>query len=293
MSAALIAGRARLRAVVVNTETPRNAVTTASHGFLTRDGTHPTELLEIAKQQLTKHETVRYVHATATDLSDVDGRFAIDLADGASLTAEWVIIATGYRDDLSRLNLPGIEDVYGKSVYPCPFCDGFERRDERLAVFGGPGVDFFVPVVRVWSEDLVVFTNGAPIGTDARDALERKVRVVEDRVARLISRDGNLKAVELSTGEQIEREAGFVADDPSVPNTDFAERLGVTKTTNDWGMQVLDVDATGKSAVQGVYVVGDSKNGFTGLIAAASEGAACAEAIAHELADERWQAASD
>ena len=75
MSAALIAGRALLNAAIVNAETPRNAVTTASHGFLTRDGAHPTELLAVAKQQLTKYETVRYVNDTVSTATSTPSGF--------------------------------------------------------------------------------------------------------------------------------------------------------------------------------------------------------------------------
>ncbi len=289
MSAALVAGRARLDAVVVNAETPRNAVTGASHGFLTRDGTHPLELLEIAKGQLATYDTVRYVVGTATAVKATEGGFGVELDDGSSLATERLIIATGYRDELDRLNLPGVEDVYGRSVFPCPFCDGYEHRDERLAIFGGDGVEMFVPVIRVWSKDIVVFTNGASLDAAVLSGLERNcVDVVSARIASLISEEGALQAVELSGGDRVEREAGFVWDDPSVPNTDFAQALGVTLTTNDWGMEVLDVESDGRSRVPGLYVIGDSKNGFTGVVAAASEGSACAEAIVHDLAQKRW-----
>ena len=145
MSAALIAGRARLETVVINAEAPRNAVTMASHGFLSRDGVHPSELLAVAKEQLRKYETVRYIARSAARVGADGVGFAIGLSDGTTVSANRVVIASGYVDDLARLELPGIEEVYGKSVFPCPFCDGYEHRDERLAVFGREGLEHFVP----------------------------------------------------------------------------------------------------------------------------------------------------
>jgi len=290
MSAALVAGRARLRTIIVNAEAPRNAVTTASHGFLTRDGAHPTELLAVSKEQLTKYKTVRYVFGRAIGVSRHAAGFEVELSDGARFVATRIIVATGHRDELARLRLPGIEAVYGKSVYPCPFCDGYEHRDERLAVFGGEGIEHFVPVVRVWSEDVVVFTNGVSLSPGVVAAMaQRGVRVVQEPVARLRSEGGALQAVELSDGERIPRDSGFIGEDYSTPATNFLEVLGVPLTQNDWGMEVPDVDSVGKSKVPGVYAIGDARSGFGGLIAAANEGSECMSNIVHEIAAERWR----
>ena len=199
------------------------------------------------------------------------------------------MIATGYRDDLSELGLVGVEDVYGRSVYPCVFCDGFEQRHKSLAVFDSQATGFYTPMVRLWSDDVVMFTNGTPMKPEQRRELEsRGVGVVEDSIARLISEAGVLRAVELQSGTLVEREAGFISDDYSRPTTTFAQDLGVNTKVNDWGMTVLDADDTGKTNVKGVYVVGDARIGFAGLIAAATEGAYCVENIVHEVANERW-----
>lgn len=289
MSAGLTAGRALLDTVIVNAESPRNAVTTASHGFLTRDGAHPAELLAVAKQQLEKYETVRYLTDTVIETVATNDGFEVALAGGERLIANQLIIATGYTDDLSQLALPGIDDVYGASVYPCVFCDGFEHRGERLALFGSEGAIHYAPMVRLWTEDLIVFTNGATLTSDEIAEFERhSVPVYTEPVRRLDSTNGKLLAVELSTGERIERDAGFISDDYSKSSSAFAEALGVTSSANDWGMTALDVTETGGTSIPGLHVIGDARIGFSGLIAAAAEGAACAEAIVHEIAAQRW-----
>ena len=290
MSAALVAGRCRLRTVVVNAETPRNRVTTASHGFLTRDGIHPLEMLRIAKEQLEKYPSVSYVNDYVRSVSRVDGAFEVELSAGEVLCGERVILATGFRDNLGALGLPGIEQVYGKSVYPCPFCDGFEHRDQRTAVFGAEGVEHYVPLIKNWTDNVVVFTNGRTLEPEVVAALRRNdVGIEEGKIASLASDDGQLRAIELEDGARVERECGFLFDDAGTPSNTFAEQLGVEQTVNAWGGAALDADEHGKTAVEGVYVVGDAKTGFSGLMAAASEGGRCVEVIVHERSHARWR----
>ncbi len=290
MSAALVAGRAMLSTVVINAEQPRNAVTTASHGLLTRDGAHPSELLAEAKRQLQPYETVSYLTDSATEVTATTDGFAVDLRSGRRLQTSRLVVATGQRDDLTRLDLPGIDAVYGRSVYPCLFCDGFEHRGQRLALFGRDGAVEYAAMACMWSDDVVVFTNGAVVGDVDRQALAANgVALVTDPVAMLHSDDdGSLRAVELADGRRIERDAGFIGEDYSGPATPFAERLGVTSSPGPWGVDVLDADDFGKTNVERLYVIGDAKTGFGGLVAAAAEGAACASGIVHELSQARW-----
>ena len=290
MAAALVAGRARLRTLIVNAESPRNAVTGASHGFLTRDGAHPQQLLSVAKEQLSKYRSVEYVVGTASDIKRAADRFQVAINGAGRKATRRVLVATGYRDELDALSLPGINAVYGQSVFPCPFCDGFEHADQRLAVFMADGVESFVPVVRVWSQDVVVFTNGRALPSAARrELLEHGIPVKEARVVELISDAGQLQAVRTQNGKLVERDAGFIGDDYSTPATTFAAALGVQRAVNAWGMEVFEADELGRTSVEHLYLAGDAKHGFAGLMRAASEGAACAEHIVHEIAQQRWR----
>lgn len=292
MSAALTAGRALLDAVIINAETPRNAVTTASHGFLTRDGAHPTEVREIAIAQLEKYPTVDYITGTVTSATTSDNRYNVQTSLGDTFRARRLIVATGHTDDLSRLDLAGIEDVYGKSVYPCIFCDGFEHHHQRLAIIGREDADHYAPMARLWTDDLAVFTNGADLAAESRSSLAaNNVTLHTDPIRRIESEAGQLHAIVLETGKRIERDVAFLSDNYSHPATRIAEELGVPTAINDWGMEGLDADAVGKTAVHGLYVIGDARTGFSGLIASAAEGAACAEAIVHDIATERWATA--
>lgn len=293
MGAALIAGRSLLRTVIINAESPRNAVTRASHGFLTRDGAHPDAIVAVAKEQLREYDTVAYEVGRVAKVEPVSGGgFVITHADGRAWRTPRVILATGYRDDLGRLELPGLEQVYGSGAFICPFCDGFEHAGERLAVFGGLGCERMVAMLRNWSSDVVVFTNGRALeASTSRDLAGHGVTVESDRVHRLVSDDGRLQAVELVDGRSIERDVGFIADDFSGPATSFAADLGVATRRSFLDREVFEADATGKTAVDGVYVVGDMRTGFSGLLAAANDGSDCVKHIVHTLATERWSRA--
>ena len=123
---------------------------------------------------------------------------------------------------------------------------------------------------------------------DTTEFARAGVQVVAEPIRRLESTDGRLLAVELVTGERIERDAGFISDEYSEPANTFAEQLGVTSSMNDWGQTGLEATEAGGTNIPGLHVIGDARTGFSGLIAAAAEGAACAETIVHEIATERW-----
>ena len=292
MSAALIAGRTLMRTAIINAENPRNKVTTHSHGFLSRDGIHPLELLAISKQQLEKYESVDYIKDLMTDVVKSDEGFEVHLQSGQPLTGENIIFATGYKDNIHKSDLPGIEKVYGKSVFPCPFCDGWEHHGEKLAVFGqDPFVAEYGKVISNWSKDLIIFTNGEEIiSREVEDTLALGgIAVVQEKIDELVSDPhGKLLAIRLDGGRELARDAGFLMDTHEEPTTTLPIQLGVGLTTNSWGMEVLEADEFGKTNVAGLYIVGDAKSGFGGLIASARDGAACVEMMLHERVHARW-----
>lgn len=289
MAAALMAGRCRLNAVVINEENPRNLASAAGHGFLTRDGTPALQMLAVAKEQLRKYPTLAYQKDKVLAVTREDGGFVVRRAAGPDVRAERVILATGYRDDLESLRIPGIRNVYGRSVYPCPFCDGFEHSGERIAVFGAEGVDYYVPIVRMWSDDVHVFTNGRALSPQTRDALARNdVPVHEAKIHALDAKDGRLTAVRLENGT-VERDVGFLWDRPGVPATSHAEDLGVRTKEGPGGTRTYEADEFGRTNVPGVYVVGDLRTSFSRLMAAANEGGRCVEQIVRDIAHSRWR----
>ncbi|MEK3881264.1 NAD(P)/FAD-dependent oxidoreductase [Paenibacillus sp. PL2-23] len=285
LSAALLLGRALRTVILIDNDRPRNAVVKASHGYMTRDGTAPGELRRLAREELRAYASVHLVSGTAADVSQADGEFLITLSDGSSYISRKLIIATGYADHLP--DLPGLREAYGISVFPCPFCDGYEHRNTPMAVFGrGEQVYPFTKKLYNWSKDLALFTNG-PSGLGARERSElsdRGIPLFEEPIQELASRNGMLHAVILRGGAAIPRTTGFIPDTGGAEASDLPERLLVKRDQTG----KFDTGPHGKTSVDGMYIIGDAKNAFTGLIGAAGEGYEAGTILLRELAEEDW-----
>jgi thioredoxin reductase len=274
LSAALVLGRAMVDTVLVDAGRPRAAVTASTHGFLTRDGASRAELEAAGRADLRRYETVALVEDTVGEAIEAGEGFTLATTAGRELAARRILFASGRGDELARLGIPGLERTYGVSVFPCPFCDGWERRGEPLAVFladGAPAAHF-VEIVSGWSGDLVAFTNGRDLlDAEARERLERGgVRVETAPIAGLDHEAGRLRAVELADGTSVPRAGGFVATAGAEAVLPLAERL---------------------AGRERVYFAGDVELGFAGIAEAAGDGYRVAKSIVKEIAKERWERA--
>ncbi len=295
LSAALVAGRAKLNTLVIDENAPRNAVTHATHGLFTRDGTPPGELRRIGREQLAPYATVRFEEGRAQSLTpEDDGTFLIRTKRGSQVRAKRVLLATGWRDDLASLGLPGLSAVYGTSVFPCPFCDGFELSKKKLAIFVGEttevGLEHYLAMVSVLSSpNYSVFANGNSIPKSVAQALEKHGNaLVSARVTKLESADGHLTRVLTEDGRSVPCEAGFVVGDYAQPSTPFANELGVAEVSDPRGWTLPATEPDGSTSVPGFYIAGDARVGFGGLATAVAQGSQCAARIVAAIAMERW-----
>ena len=185
LSAALVLGRCRRRVLVLDAGHPRNETSTAVHGFLSRDGTPPAELLDCARQQLLRYGNVTLCAAEVVDAEQTPDGFAVILPNGSRHTAPKLLLATGVADELPAIS--GIAEFYGRSVHPCPYCDGWEWRDQPLAIYGrGEKGSGLALMLTLWTEDLVLCTDGfAELSDDERARLAvHGIAVREERIAR-------------------------------------------------------------------------------------------------------------
>ncbi|MBE0597952.1 MAG: NAD(P)/FAD-dependent oxidoreductase, partial [Desulfuromonadales bacterium] len=134
LSAALILGRCRRRVLVCDSNRPRNARSKGVHGFFSRDGTDPWELRRLGQEQLRPYPTVELLPCVVTDAVCHPGSFEIILEDGQRFLSRLLLLATGIVDHLPQID--GLLEFYGRSVFHCPYCDGWENRDQPLAVYG-------------------------------------------------------------------------------------------------------------------------------------------------------------
>jgi thioredoxin reductase len=284
LSAALVLGRSLRNVVLIDEGKPRNRVSHVSNGFLTRDGIHPIELRNIAHKELNKYETIKRIDNHVVDVTKNNRLFHTFTRDGHVFLSRKVIFSTGIKDHLP--DIPGLQKVYGTSVFPCPYCDGWERRYEPLAVFGnGEFLLHFVKLIYHWSKDVIVFTNGpAKMNEERQELIQRNIRIIESPIVELQSHNGLLHHVVLATGEAIHRKGGFLMDTGGNQATMIPMKIGVP--INEKGG--YETKEHGKTNVDGLYIIGDAKNLFTGLICAAGEGYEAGVAINHELVEEDW-----
>lgn len=213
LSAALVLGRSRRNTLIIDENQPRNRVTRASHGFLSRDGIKPEEFKKISLEQLKKYPNVRYNQDRVENVVKVDTTFKVITKKEKIYRSKKVIFSTGMKDALP--NIKGLREVYGTSVFPCPYCDGWERRDKKLAVFGNEEwLMHYVKMIYHWSKDLIVFTNGPAkiTGSEKKELIEHNVRLVESPIVEVQSTNGKLEKVVVESGESFERTDGFILD---------------------------------------------------------------------------------
>jgi thioredoxin reductase len=276
LSAALILGRCRRTVLVCDAGKPRNAVSHALHGFLTRDGIRPSDFLQIGRRELEPYDTVEFRHVAVIGAGcDSDGCFAVMLEGHEQVRCRKLLLATGVVDNLPEID--GFKELYGRSVFHCPYCDGWEVRDQPLAIYGrghrGLGLSL---ELTAWSRDLVLCTDGpSEIDQEGRARLAQNgIGLREDRIVRLDGHDGVLGAVVFASGDALPRRALFFT-------TGQSQRSGLAI---DLGCELNEHGTvrTGKyetTHLPGLFVAGDASRAVQWVIVAAAEGAEAAFAI--------------
>lgn len=282
LNAALVLGRCRRRTLLCDDGRPRNHSSRGLHGFLSREGIDPQELLRIGREQLAELPDVELRPKRVRDARRLDGAFEIALDGGERVRGRKLILATGLTDELPRV--PGAKEYFGRGVYHCPYCDGWEYRDEPLAVYGRGHAGLALALeLTGWTHDLTLCTDGpAELGPHERWRLEcHGVGLREERVAALEGRDGELERVRFAAGPPLRCRALFFRD-VWRQCSDLPTRLGCEFTRKG----AVETNEQGVVCVPGLYVVGDAAAGGGMAILAAAEGARAAVAINTELLKE-------
>jgi thioredoxin reductase len=274
LSAALVLGRANKRVLVVDEGRPANAVSQGVGGLLGHDRVKPADLRRDGRRQLEEHAGVE-VRDDAVDDVEPDGDgFVVRLADARPVRAHAIVLAHGLRYDPPPL--PGVEALWGRSVFHCAFCDGWEVRDRPIALHGsGPGAVRSALLLANWSDDVLLCTDGAP-DPDAALLAGAGVRVRTEAITRLAGRAGRLTRIEFAHGPAEPRDALFVNTRRDQPNG-LAAALGCELTES--GTIVTDGD--GRTNVPGVYAAGDAATAHSRSVAnAIGTGSRVAYAVA-------------
>ncbi len=287
LSAALVLGRARRRVVVVDAGRQSNRAAHGIGGLLGHDGRAPAQLYEHGRAELTAYPTVEVRDGTVVDATAMTGGFVARLDDGAEISTRTVLLATGM--DYRPADLPGAAELWGDSVFHCPFCHGWEVRDRPLAVCAnGDRAVHMALLLRGWSDDVVLLTNGRAELDAAQQVLlsAAKVSVDERRIVRLDGADGRLEAVVFDDDQRLPR-GGLLVAATLHQRSALAQQLGVEFT--EPGPVVADavtVDALCRTSIPGVFAAGDVSTQMPQVTAAVAAGALAGAAIMQTLMSE-------
>lgn len=285
LSAALTLGRSRRRVAVCDAGRPRNAAAAHAHGYLTRDGMPPLEILALGRQELAAYDVALHDEAV-THVAPHDEGLTVTLASGSRLSGRKLLLATGVTDVLP--DLAGFAELYGTSIHHCPYCDGWENRDRPLAVYGHPNEASGLALsLLTWSTDLVVCTDGRRPTARARARLTAaSIPVRTERIIRLEGTAGRLQRIVFARGPVLERHALFF-------NTGQSQRSALAATLGCRFTRTGHIrsDRKGHTGVRNLFIAGDANGDAQFVVVAAAEGAEAAVAINQELqAEDRARA---
>lgn len=269
-------GRARRRTLVLDTNEQSNRPASAIGGLLGHDGRPPRELYEIGRDELRRYPTVQYLRARACDGASADDGHSLSLDSGETVYARRVLLATGM--EYEPPDLLGLPELWGTSVFQCPFCHGWEMRDRRLAALanGAEGVHAAL-MLRGWSDDVVLLTDGAAqLSSQQRHLLASAgVPVDTRRIAALSGADGQLTDVVFADGDRLPRD-GLLVEAPLRQRSKLAEQLGAVCTPGPVAADSLGVDALYRTSAPTVFAAGDvctEQPHVAGAVAAGSQAA--------------------
>lgn len=281
LNAALVLGRARRNVLLFDDNNPRNAVTLHSHGFITRDGVSPAEFRAIGHGEIAKYPSVEVLSTRIQAVSRQGTAFELVAEGGEKFRAGNIILATGLQE-----TLPAVEEIYryyGRSLFNCPYCDGWELRDKPLVIIAESemAASHLPKVVYQWSRDIVVCTNGHQVLSDGQKLFLDKygTRVIEEKIVALVGQAGQLERIIFENRPDIERAGGFVE----------IQRRQATSIGQDLGCETDDLggivtDELGRTNIKGVYAAGDAVNVMQNqLIWAAASGSRAAISVNTDL----------
>jgi thioredoxin reductase len=274
LSAALILARCCRKVLVCDAGKPRNRVSKALHGYLSRDGISPWHLRDMGRQELARYPSVSFLEGEVTDAAPISEGYRVTLKDGRSFQGKYLVVATGVVDKLPEIE--GVNELYGSHLFHCPYCDGWEMRDRPLAVYGSgtTGYEYALELIG-WSRDVVLCTDGgeSPSNEQVRQLERNRVGIRTQPIRRLAKGSDEMMVIWFADGSGIARRALFF-NPLQYQASPLAEKLGCSVTEGG-------VVKTGKfqQTSSRLFVIGDAARSIQLAIIAAAEGAEAAYAI--------------
>jgi thioredoxin reductase len=254
LGAAMGLGRALKKVLVIDSGEPCNKQTPYSHNFLTQDGKPPKEIATLGRAQVENYSTVVFFNGLATTGRKTENGFEIEVASGETFATSKLIFATGIRDLLPKIE--GFASCWGISVLHCPYCHGYEVRNETTGILSNGDHGYQVAqLISNWTKELTLFTNGtSTLTSEQLTSLNRhNIEIVEKEIERLIHNDGSIESITFKDGSKRFLKALYTAF-PFEQHCQIPESLGCVYTDEGY----IKVDVFQETTVEGVFGCGDS-----------------------------------
>ncbi len=254
LAAAMALGRAMKKVLVIDDGKPCNRQTPRSHNFLTNDGKTPAEIAALANLQVKRYDSVEFFIGTALNGTGTANGFQIQVISGETFSAKKLIFATGIKDLLPAIK--GLPECWGISVIHCPYCHGYEVRNEKTGILGNGETAFdFTRLISNWTKDLALFTNGpASFSNEQRKKLHKhRIEIIEKEIEQLDHYNGHLRNIIFKDGSAQSIKALY-APAPFDQHCKIPESLGCELTEEGY----IKTDNFLETTVKGVFAIGDN-----------------------------------
>lgn len=282
LSAGMALGRSLRKVLIIDNGKPCNRQTPYSHNLITHDGKAPKEIAELAKEQVEKYETVKFHEGTVTEISQNDG-FIVEIQNGKSFQAKKLILASGVKDKMP--DIPGFKECWGISVLHCPYCHGYEVKNEVTAILSDGDIAYdFSKLVYNLTKELSLLSNGQSVlSEEQKKKLEKNnISLIEDQVESIEHENGHIRKINFKTGKEIFLKALY-AKIPFEQNIDLSE-LGCELTEQGF----IKVDFMQKTNVPGLFACGDNVTMMRSVANAIAQGNFTGAVVNKELSEEEF-----
>ncbi|UPT67230.1 MAG: NAD(P)/FAD-dependent oxidoreductase [Sphingobacteriales bacterium JAD_PAG50586_3] len=284
LAAAMALGRALRKVLVIDSEMPCNRQTPHSHNFLTQDGKTPKEIATLARQQVAKYNTVQFINDLATNGLKIENGFEIQTSSGDKYTATKLVFATGIKDKTP--DIKAFSECWGISVLHCPYCHGYEVRNELTGILGNGEYGFeFSKLISNWTKDLTLFTNGFSTLTKEQKAVLEKhqIKIVENEVEEIEHVNGHIENIVFKDGTKRMIKAIYTKL-PFEQHCSIPEQLGCQMTEDGY----INTDAMNQTNIHGLFACGDNTSRFRTVANAVAMGTAAGMMLNKQLIEETF-----
>jgi len=282
LSAGMALGRSLRNTLIIDDGKPCNIQTPQSHNFLTHDGTTPAEISSVAKEQVLKYDTIQFYDGLVTGIIKDAGRFEVETKHGENFSARKIILATGIKD--IKPDIPGFEECWGISVLHCPYCHGYEVRDEVTGVLATGDVAYeFTKLIHHWTKKLTLFTNGPSEMTAEQQQKfrEKNITIVEDRIKAIHHENGYIQELIFKNGKKVPLKALYSKINIE-QNLDVSGIIACELAEHG----VVKIDSAHKTSVDGIFACGDSVTLMRSVATAIAHGNMTGAIVNKELIEE-------